>query len=155
MNVKDPLTAEFCSQAIGQTEVEEIQVTNTVGPSEVREAISFSRRRQIKPLVMPSVIMNELRPYHFYLMLANEQVLKTQTKIMDHLPKIAPEFRMRPELRLDYIAQEHARVAAEAAAKQSEAEKERVEIGKQGEMKFSSTEAQKKGEGMELKEMDY
>ncbi len=155
MNVKDPLTAEFCSQAIGQTEVEEIEVTNTVGPSEVREAISFSRRRQIKPLVMPSAIMNELRPYYFYLMLANEQVLKTQTKIMDHLPKIAPEFSMRPELRLDYIAQEHARLAAEATAKQSEAEKERMEIEKQGEMKFSSTEAQKKGEGMELKEMDY
>jgi hypothetical protein len=30
-----------------------------------------------------------------------------------------------------------------------------VEIEKQGEMKFSSRDAQKKGEGMELKEMDY
>jgi len=154
MNVKDPLTAEFCSQAIGQAEVEEIQVTNTVGPSEVREAISFSRSRQIKSLVMPSAIMYELRPYDFYLMLANQQVLKTQTKKMDHLPKIAPEFLMRPELRLDYIAHEHARLAAEAAAKQNEAAQERSEI-RNSEIGPRDKKVQEKREGMEIKELDF
>jgi hypothetical protein len=112
---------------------------------------------------MPSVIMNELPSYHFYLSLANQQVLKTQTKIMEHLPRKAPEFIMRPELRLDHIAAEHARIAAEAAERQSEAQDERKEVALrmqvadkevQAELKIKR-EQEQQGQPLNLPEMDF
>lgn len=100
------------------------------------------RRRQTKPLVLPSSIMHELAPYQFYLSMAGQQILKTQTRVMD-LPKVAPEFIMRPELRLDYIAQQAAKAAADAAALVSETKKERAALAQEQKAKQIDAEVQK------------
>jgi type IV secretory pathway TraG/TraD family ATPase VirD4 len=124
MSCKDPETADFASKKIGDCEIEEIEVTDSVGPADSRESVSFSRRKRIQPLVLPGTIMHELPPYHFFLSMPGQQILKTQTKVMN-IHKVAEEFIMRPELSLDRIAKESTMISSEADAAQTEAQRER------------------------------
>jgi type IV secretory pathway TraG/TraD family ATPase VirD4 len=129
MSVKDPDTAAVASKMIGETEIEEPEITDSVGPLDSREGGSTHRRKQRKELVMASSITHELEKYHFYLTLSGMQVLKTQTKVLK-LPSIAQPFVMRPELSLEYIKQQFSKADAAAKVLVEAAEAERAEIAK-------------------------
>jgi type IV secretory pathway TraG/TraD family ATPase VirD4 len=129
MSCKDPETAKFCSQKIGDCEIEEIETTDSVGAGDTREAVSFSRRKRIQPLVIPGEILHELPPYHFYLSMPGQQILRTETKVLI-LKKVAEEFIMRPELSLDSIAKEAVRTKEEASIAKMAGNAERSKIVK-------------------------
>jgi len=136
MSCKDPETAEFVSKKIGDCEIEEIEVTDSVGPTDTRESVSFSRRKRIQPLVMPSTIMHELPSYHFFLSMPGQHILKTKTKVLD-LPKFNEEFIMRPELSLNQIIEDTARIKAKAMECVSAAKEERNRLAESWEKRSS------------------
>jgi type IV secretory pathway TraG/TraD family ATPase VirD4 len=55
LSIAEPETAKYFSDAIGQTEVLESSESMSMGPSDVREGLTFTRSSKTKPLVLPSV----------------------------------------------------------------------------------------------------
>jgi len=55
LSIAEPETAKYFSDAIGQTEVLESSESMSMGPSDVRDGLTFTRASKTKPLVLPSV----------------------------------------------------------------------------------------------------
>jgi len=55
LSIAEPETAKYFSDAIGQTEVLESSESMSMGPSDVRDGLTFTRSSKTKPLVLPSV----------------------------------------------------------------------------------------------------
>jgi type IV secretory pathway TraG/TraD family ATPase VirD4 len=55
LSIAEPETAKYFSEAIGQTEVLESSESVSMGPSNIRDGLSFTRNSKTKPLVLPSV----------------------------------------------------------------------------------------------------
>ena len=55
LSIAEPETAKYFSDAIGHTEVLESSESMSMGPSDVRDGLTFSRTAKTKPLVLPSV----------------------------------------------------------------------------------------------------
>jgi type IV secretory pathway TraG/TraD family ATPase VirD4 len=55
LSIAEPETAKYFSDAIGQTEVLESSESMSMGPSNIRDGLTFTRASKTKPLVMPSV----------------------------------------------------------------------------------------------------
>ncbi|MGD0021275.1 MAG: type IV secretion system DNA-binding domain-containing protein [Smithellaceae bacterium] len=55
LSIAEPETAKYFSEAIGQTEVLESSESMSMGPSNIREGLTFTRTPKTKPLVLPSV----------------------------------------------------------------------------------------------------
>ena len=55
MSIAEPETAKYFSDAIGQTEVLESSESMSMGPSNIRDGLTFTRASKTKPLVLPSV----------------------------------------------------------------------------------------------------
>ncbi len=55
LSIAEPETARYFSEAIGQTEILESSESITMGPSNIRDGLSFTRNSKTKPLVLPSV----------------------------------------------------------------------------------------------------
>jgi type IV secretory pathway TraG/TraD family ATPase VirD4 len=55
LSIAEPETAKYFSDAIGQTEVLESSESMSMGPSNIRDGLTFTRSSKTKPLVLPSV----------------------------------------------------------------------------------------------------
>ncbi len=55
LSIAEPETAKYFSDAIGQTEVLESSESMSMGPSNIRDGLTFTRASKTKPLVLPSV----------------------------------------------------------------------------------------------------
>jgi type IV secretory pathway TraG/TraD family ATPase VirD4 len=55
LSIAEPETAKYFSDAIGQTEILESSESMSMGPSNIRDGLSFTRNSKTKPLVLPSV----------------------------------------------------------------------------------------------------
>jgi len=55
LSIAEPETAKYFSDAIGQTEVLESGESMSMGPSNIRDGLTFTRSSKTKPLVLPSV----------------------------------------------------------------------------------------------------
>jgi len=55
LSIAEPETAKYFSEAIGQIEVLESSESMSMGPSDVRDGLTFTRASKTKPLVLPSV----------------------------------------------------------------------------------------------------
>jgi type IV secretory pathway TraG/TraD family ATPase VirD4 len=55
LSIAEPETAKYFSDAIGQIEVLESSESMSMGPSDVRDGLTFTRASKTKPLVLPSV----------------------------------------------------------------------------------------------------
>ena len=55
LSIAEPETAKYFSDAIGQTEVLEASESMSMGPSNIRDGLTFTRTSKTKPLVLPSV----------------------------------------------------------------------------------------------------
>jgi type IV secretory pathway TraG/TraD family ATPase VirD4 len=55
LSIAEPETAKYFSDAIGQTEVLESSESMSMGPSDIRDGLTFTRNSKTKPLVLPSV----------------------------------------------------------------------------------------------------
>jgi type IV secretory pathway TraG/TraD family ATPase VirD4 len=55
LSIAEPETAKYFSDAIGQTEVLESSESMSMGPSNIRDGLTFTRNSKTKPLVLPSV----------------------------------------------------------------------------------------------------
>jgi type IV secretory pathway TraG/TraD family ATPase VirD4 len=58
LSIAEPETAKYFSQSIGDTEILESSESMSMGPSFVREGLTFSRNSRIKPLVMYSTFQD-------------------------------------------------------------------------------------------------
>jgi type IV secretory pathway TraG/TraD family ATPase VirD4 len=55
LSIAEPETAKYFSESIGQTEVLESSESMSMGPSNIRDGLTFTRNSKTKPLVLPSV----------------------------------------------------------------------------------------------------
>ena len=55
LSIAEPETAKYFSESIGQTEVLESSESMSMGPSNIRDGLTFTRASKTKPLVLPSV----------------------------------------------------------------------------------------------------
>ena len=55
LSIAEPETAKYFSDAIGQTEILESSESMSMGPSNIRDGLTFTRSSKTKPLVLPSV----------------------------------------------------------------------------------------------------
>jgi type IV secretory pathway TraG/TraD family ATPase VirD4 len=58
LSIAEPETAKYFSQSIGDTEILESSESMSMGPSSVREGLTFSRNSRIRPLVMYSTFQD-------------------------------------------------------------------------------------------------
>ncbi|MBI3813357.1 MAG: type IV secretion system DNA-binding domain-containing protein [Nitrospinae bacterium] len=115
--VEDPDAAKYLSEKIGDTEVSYVEESQSMGPENVRDGFSQSRREKTKKLVMPSEL-HQLKDYECYLKLRNYDWTKTKTSIKDKAyPDINEPFKIRAGLNLDSVIREQEKIKMEAREK--------------------------------------
>lgn len=125
LQVQDPNTAEFLSDKLGDQEVIETRRTFTMGLGNNRDGYSLVEEKKIQRLVLKSQLMRDLKKYEQYVSLSDQQVVKTKTSNMDHLPFICEPFMLRPDLNLDNILEDQKRLQDKAKALVEEAKREK------------------------------
>ena len=113
-SVADPTTSKFLSDKIGDREFSEMEETHSMGVEDHRDGISLVRRRKTEKLVLPSEIQN-LKDLNCFLKLPNYPITNTRFKYVSYPDRHEP-FVMRPDLSLDYIIGEQAKILAQAKA---------------------------------------
>lgn len=113
-SVADPDTAKFLSDKIGDREFSEMEETHSMGVEDNRDGISLVRRRRTEKLILPSEIQN-LKDLNCFLKIPNYPITHTRFKYVSYSDMHEP-FVMRPDLSLDYIIEEQAKILAQAKA---------------------------------------
>jgi type IV conjugative transfer system coupling protein TraD len=96
--VSDPVTAEYLSKKLGDTEVEEKRKSATYGPEDSRDSVQVQKQLKDRRLVMASEIMN-LKDLECYLKLPNYPVTKIKLDWKGY-PNLNDPFIMREDMKL-------------------------------------------------------
>jgi type IV secretory pathway TraG/TraD family ATPase VirD4 len=111
-SVSDPITAEFLSDKIGNTEFLETEETYSMGVDDHRDGVSLMRRRKVEPLVLYSEIM-ELQDLELFLKIPNYGLTRTHL-IWKPFPVEAKALEFRKDLELDRVIAEQRAIRLEA-----------------------------------------
>lgn len=101
--VGDPKSQEYLSKVFGERELLETDESLSMGPSDMRDGLSISRKRKTERLIPPSEIAS-LPDFHFYLKLASYPVCQTKVELRRFEQRTAPLiFNQRFLLRSDKL----------------------------------------------------
>lgn len=95
-SVADPETAKFLSEKVGEREISEVEESQSMGPEDMRDGISLSRRKRVEKLLLPSQFL-DLPNLHAYVKLPGYDVVKTRF-VWKHYPHRAEPIMLRPDL---------------------------------------------------------
>lgn len=128
-SVSDPDTAKYLSDKIGDTEYLEPEETYSMGVGDNRDGNSMSFRKKTEKLILPSELSN-LKDLTAFLKLPNYDLSRIQIKHKKYDDKIQ-SFMLNPKYNLANIADEQARIQAEAEAAKKEGHAKRAVSGKE------------------------
>jgi hypothetical protein len=100
----DEETANWCSGSLGKVEVEEIKENYSYGASQMRDGVSLNKVQQIRPLVLPTEIMN-LQNLSCYIGFSGFPLTKSEIKPRDY-PQIAERFIIKQEEEIAFLETE-------------------------------------------------
>lgn len=87
--VGDPKSQEYLSKVIGERELLETDESLSMGPEDMRDGLSVSRKRKIERLILGSEIAN-LPDFHLYLKLSSYPVCLTKVELKRFEQKTQP-----------------------------------------------------------------
>lgn len=88
-SVGDPKSQEYLSKVFGERELLETDESLSMGPSDMRDGLSISRKRKTERLILPSEIAS-LPDFHFYLKLASYPVCQAKVEFKRFEQRTAP-----------------------------------------------------------------
>lgn len=103
LSIAEPETAKYFSDAIGHTEVLESSESMSMGPSDVRDGLTFSRTAKTKPLVLPSVFQ-QFPDMEGILKLSNYDYCKVKVHYVSY-PVLNKYLEIRNDMLLESLIQ--------------------------------------------------
>jgi type IV secretory pathway TraG/TraD family ATPase VirD4 len=98
-SVSDPDTAEFLSRKIGDVEYSYIDENYSMGPEDMRDGVTLSRKEKTKRLFLPADLIN-FRDLECLVKLPNYHLSRTRIPYRPY-PDKNPPFILREGLKLD------------------------------------------------------
>lgn len=95
-SVADPETAKFLSDKVGEREISEVEESQSMGPEDMRDGISLSRRKRTEKLLLPSEFL-DLPNLHAYAKLSGYHIVKMKF-VWKKYPHRAEPVMLRPDL---------------------------------------------------------
>ncbi|MGB9878348.1 MAG: type IV secretion system DNA-binding domain-containing protein [Candidatus Pelagibacter ubique] len=92
--VADPQSQEFISRIFGEQEILETDESLSMGPQDMRDGLSLSRRRKIEKVILPSQLGN-LPDFHFFLKMLSYPIVMGKTQWKSY-SKRADALQMNP-----------------------------------------------------------
>lgn len=100
--VSDPDTAEFLSRKIGEVEYSYIDENYSMGPEDMRDGLTLSRKEKTKRLFLPADLIN-LKDLECLVKLPNYHLSRTRIPYRSY-PDINPPFVLRQGLKIENTA---------------------------------------------------